>query len=103
MDEPTRGLDKTLKDMLGKIILKLKDMGKTVVVVTHDVEFTALYCDRVCLLFDGAVAQIGNKYDVLTSGIYYSTQISKLFRGFNDSVLTIDDAIELMKDQRNAG
>ncbi|SHH23096.1 ABC transporter ATP-binding protein [Tepidibacter thalassicus] len=97
LDEPTRGLDKDLKEKLGNLILDLKRKGKTIILVTHDVEFTSKFCDRACLIFDGNIAQIGSKYDVLTSGIYYCTQINKLFSGYVDNVLTLEDALNLEK------
>jgi len=93
LDEPTRGLDRSLKNKLKDIILDLKNEGKTIILVTHDVEFVGELCDRVCLIFDGIVAQVGSKYDVLTSGIYYSTQINKLFSGHIDNVVTLEDAL----------
>lgn len=93
LDEPTRGLDRGLKEEMGQILRSLKEQGKTVMVVTHDVEFVARFCDRVCLIFDGAVAQIGDKYEVLTSGVYYTTQMNKLFKGRYDKILTQEDAL----------
>lgn len=96
LDEPTRGLDRDLKDQLGEMILDLKNKGKTVILVTHDVEFVGKYCDRVCLMFDGEIAQVGSKYDVLTEGIYYTTQMNKLFSGYMDKILTLEDALYAM-------
>lgn len=93
LDEPTRGLDIHLKESLGEIIVNLKNKGKTIILVTHDIEFLSKFSDRVCLIFDGRVAQIGTKYEVLTSGIYYSSQINKLFTGYIDNILTIEDAL----------
>jgi len=93
LDEPTRGLDRCLKDKLREFMLKLKSKEKTIILVTHDIEFVAKVCDRVCLIFDGSVAQVGSKYDVLTSGLYYSTQINKLFSGYVDNILTLEDAL----------
>ncbi|TCO71478.1 ABC transporter ATP-binding protein [Marinisporobacter balticus] len=92
LDEPTRGLDRDLKERLGEIILNLKNKGKTVILVTHDVEFVGKFCERVCLMFDGSVAQVGSKYDVLTEGIYYATQMNKLFSGYVDKIITLEDA-----------
>lgn len=94
LDEPTRGLDRNVKERLGKLLVLLKKKGKTILLVTHDVEFVAKVCNRVCLIFDGNVAQIGSKYEVLTSGVFYTTQIHKLFHGFSN-VLTLDDALSI--------
>ncbi|WP_058485477.1 ABC transporter ATP-binding protein [Defluviitalea phaphyphila] len=96
LDEPTRGLNLELIDNLGNILLDIRKKETTIIVVTHDVEFVSKFCDRVGLIFNGEIAQIGSKYEVLTSGIYYSTQINKLFRGYNDFVLTEDDAINFL-------
>lgn len=103
LDEPTRGLDKDIKEKLGDIILKLKELGKTIIVVTHDVEFLGKFADRVCLMFDGQIAQVDSKYEVLTSGIYYSTQINKLFSRNVDGILTLEDALDLFKPSSKKG
>lgn len=95
LDEPTRGLDNELKDKLGNIIINMKNKGKTIILVTHDVEFSAKYCDRVGFIFDGEIVQIGSKYEMLNSGIYYSTQLSKLFTGFANGILTINDTLDI--------
>lgn len=97
LDEPTRGLDRELKDQMGNILTELKRQGKTVLIVTHDVEFVSKFCDRVCLMFDGTIAQVGGKYEVLTSGVYYTTQMNKLFKGRYDQVLTQEDALLAMQ------
>ncbi|WP_129598145.1 ABC transporter ATP-binding protein [Anaerophilus nitritogenes] len=99
LDEPTRGLDRKLKERLGKIINDLKNKGKTIILVTHDAEFVSKYCARVCLIFDGTIAQIGSKYHVLTDGIYYTTQMNKLFSGYIDHILTLEDALKATKEE----
>ncbi|SHK29034.1 ABC transporter ATP-binding protein [Paramaledivibacter caminithermalis] len=103
LDEPTRGLDNIIKDRLGEILLNLKKLGKTIIIVTHDVEFLGKFTDRVCLIFDGQIAQIGSKCEVLNSGIYYSTQINKLFSGKLDGILTLKDALDLFEHSPKEG
>ncbi|SKC45727.1 ABC transporter ATP-binding protein [Maledivibacter halophilus] len=96
LDEPTRGLDIYLKRSLGEILINLKKKGKTIILVTHDIEFLSKISDRICLIFDGTGVQIGTKYEILTSGIHYSTQINKLFTGYVDNILTVEDGINAM-------
>jgi energy-coupling factor transport system ATP-binding protein len=56
-DEPTSGLDLAhMKEVAGEII-KLRDMGKTVFIVTHDLEFILSCCDHVVRLEEGQVAE----------------------------------------------
>ncbi len=47
MDEPTSGLDRFHMQQVGELLLKLKNQGKTVLVITHDEELAADWCDRI--------------------------------------------------------
>lgn len=98
LDEPTRGLDRKLKDALGKVIQSLQQDGKTIVIVTHDVEFVAKFCTKTCFIYDGAVVEMAPTYKALSSGIYYTTQMKKLFHGLSDQVLTIEDAMNFITE-----
>ena len=51
LDEPTKGLDPFLKEQLADYLRQYTGQGKTVVCVTHDVEFAARYADVCSLLF----------------------------------------------------
>ena len=57
-DEPTSGLDLAHMKQVAGEILKLRDMGKTIFIVTHDLELILSCCDHVIRLEDGQV--IGN-------------------------------------------
>ena len=55
LDEPTKGIDAVFKENFGEILLNLKNNGITLVMVSHDIEFCALYADRCALFFDGSI------------------------------------------------
>lgn len=56
LDEPTKGLDaKACADAV-RIVRELADEGRTVVLVTHDLDFAYACADEVSMLFDGEVA-----------------------------------------------
>ena len=55
-DEPTSGLDLAHMKQVSDQLKKLRDMGKTVIVVTHDNEFILSCCDHVVRLENGCVA-----------------------------------------------
>ncbi|GAW91790.1 ABC transporter ATP-binding protein [Calderihabitans maritimus] len=93
LDEPTRGLDYQLKESLGKLLLRLKDTGTTVLLVTHDVEFAAEFAERVVIMFDGQVVADGHKSQVLDGAIFYSPQLNKLFRDHRRGIITYRDAL----------
>nr|WP_276310682.1 ATP-binding cassette domain-containing protein [Bifidobacterium sp. SO1] len=52
LDEPTSGLDRAHMMQVGALLRGLADRGKAVLVVTHDEELAALWCDRIIDLDD---------------------------------------------------
>ncbi len=94
LDEPTRGIDLRLKAALGHFLEEETSRGKTVVMVTHDVEFAAEFAQRVIMMFGGRIVSDGEKHTVLGRSVFYSPQIGKLCRGICDGVLTLAEAQE---------
>ncbi len=52
LDEPTSGLDRGNMEQVGGLLQQLRARGKTLVVITHDEELAADWCDRVIRLED---------------------------------------------------
>ena len=67
MDEPTIGQDYLQKDRLRNFIMQLGSQGKTVIIVTHDVEFVAECKPRVVVLSRGRVIGDGSAVEILTN------------------------------------
>jgi energy-coupling factor transport system ATP-binding protein len=67
LDEPTIGQDHEQKEKLRQFILQLQTQGKTVVIVTHDVEFVAECNPRVVLMKEGGIVSDGRGKDILTN------------------------------------
>ena len=78
LDEPTRGMDRRLKDGLSGLGRTLSDRGAAVVVATHDVEFAATFADRVVLLGDGELIADASATTVLSGGWYFATEVSRV-------------------------
>jgi len=55
-DEPTAGLDPINTCVIGRLILRLKTMGVTQVVVTHDLDTAYRVADRMILIIKGRLA-----------------------------------------------
>ena len=65
MDEPLGALDKKLRDQMQLEIKQLHiELGITVLYVTHDQEEAMIMSDRICLMNDGHIAQIGTPDDL---------------------------------------
>ncbi|MCW4008745.1 MAG: energy-coupling factor ABC transporter ATP-binding protein [Candidatus Bathyarchaeota archaeon] len=67
LDEPTIGQDYQQKEKLRQFIVQMQTQGKTVVVVTHDVEFVAECNPRVVLMKDGKIVADGEGRTILTN------------------------------------
>lgn len=95
LDEPTKGLDAYSKRQFAEVMAKLKADGKTVVVVTHDVEFAAVVADRCAMFFDGKIVSVADKYAFFAENRYYTTAFARITReNFADAV-TFERAVEL--------
>jgi len=69
LDEPTTALDWKHQLAIFEVIHSSAAEGKLVIVVTHDLNLAARYCNRLLLLHAGQVAATGNAHDVLTPDI----------------------------------
>lgn len=97
LDEPTKGLDFKMKEKLCEILLKLKKKGKTIILITHDLDFSAEISDRVALLFGGRVASIGEPDEIFSKNSFYTTKESKMSRHLFKNAVTKGEVIFLCK------
>ncbi len=67
LDEPTIGQDHQQKENLRQFIIQMQTQGKTIVIVTHDVEFVAECNPRVVLMREGKIVADGEGKDILTN------------------------------------
>jgi putative spermidine/putrescine transport system ATP-binding protein len=68
LDEPMTGLDAKLKQNLRKELGELlSDLGVTTLYVTHDQEQAMSMCDRIAVMNDGVVEQVGSPSDIYES------------------------------------
>jgi len=74
-DEPTAGLDPIVTAVMDKLIIDLsKALSITSVVVTHDMNSVFRIADRIAMLYEGKVAEIGTKEEIRSSSNPYVRQ-----------------------------
>ena len=66
IDEPTSQLDPDGTAAIFEIIHKLKELGKTIILVEHKIDLIAQYADEILALEHGEVAAKGSTKDVLS-------------------------------------
>ena len=59
LDEPTSGLDPLGTRWMKDLIIDLRDQGKTVLMCSHRLEDVQDICDRIAILYDGELQELG--------------------------------------------
>lgn len=109
LDEPTIGLDYDSKKNLVKLIRMLKNRyNKTVIIISHDIDFIHAISDYVILLDNGNLIITGNKYDILANPEalkHYNIPMPKIvefsYKALKDKGIKMgyrDDVNDLLKD-----
>lgn len=93
LDEPTKGMDGAFKKEFGRILKSLAAQNKTVIMVSHDVEFAARCSDRCTLLFDGEASVTEEVGKFFTGNTFYTTDAARIAAGFRENIITEEQLI----------
>ncbi len=63
-DEPTSGLDPVTSAVMDQLMVRTRDLGVTGLVVTHDMRSAFCVGDRIAMLYEGRIRQIGSKEEI---------------------------------------
>ena len=67
LDEPTNNLDIYHATNMMKIVRRLCDeLGKTVILVLHEINYAAFYSDYICAFAEGRIVKFGTVKEVMT-------------------------------------
>lgn len=70
LDEPLNNLDIAHSvEMMKHLKQAAKELGRTIIVVLHDINFAARYADYICACKDGKIAQFGLVEDVMRDDV----------------------------------
>ena len=112
LDEPTAGLDPRGSDIILKLVKKFNQEGKTIILVTHDMNIVLNHTDHVVVLNNGDVAFEGTPSSLFAGDVSsYSIEVPPLFsfaKSLKDKGLdiditkikTIDDLLNQLKEKR---
>jgi energy-coupling factor transport system ATP-binding protein len=93
-DEPTTGQDAMNVARIANVIKALRERGKTVITITHDIDFCAENFDRVIamaqgrILLDGKANEVLGQADILATTYVEPPQLTRLGKqlGFSETV-----------------
>jgi phospholipid/cholesterol/gamma-HCH transport system ATP-binding protein len=66
-DEPTTGLDPVTSASMNQLMCRTRDLGVTGVIVTHDMQSAFVVGDRIAMLYEGAIRQVGRVKEMRAS------------------------------------
>ena len=99
LDEVTGGLDPIFKRKIGELFGELKKMGKTILSVSHDIEFCSMYSDNVGMLFDGRIIGTDRPHRFFYSNSFYTTVGTRLSKGILTNTVNAEDIINLCRKE----
>lgn len=77
LDEPMSGLDPIGRKEVRDIILRLKDEGRTIFFSTHIIPDVELICDRVGILINGELVNVGRLNDLIDTKVKHIEIIAR--------------------------
>lgn len=111
LDEPTAGLDPVGSKIILDLIVELNKNGKTIILVTHDMDIVLNHADHVIVLNEGVVAFEGMPSKLFSGDVSkYSIEIPQLFKFCKlleehnvkidiDKIRTVDDLISQLRSR----
>ena len=69
LDEPTTWLDVEYQLLLMELLRTLREEGKTILMVLHDLNLALQHSDSICVLNGGRIVQSGTPEEMLASGV----------------------------------
>lgn len=97
LDEPTKGIDSYGKKQLILLLKGLAKQGKTILVVTHDLDFAAELSDRCGLFFQNNLLTTATPKEFFSQHTFYTTAASRISRDFFDDLVTTEQVIDAYK------
>lgn len=97
LDEPTKGMDNLFKKQLASKIRELNAKGITTIMVSHDTEFCAEYCDECAMIFDGVCVLQEEKNKFFSQNFFYTTAANKIARDIFPLAVTERQVFELCR------
>ncbi len=105
LDEPTLGQDQRFLAELGQLLNRLQKCGKTVIIISHDIDFVADYFSRIVvmgqgrILLDGEPGFVFGETELLATTFVQPPQMTRLATGLGlpRPVHTLDGFLQQLK------
>jgi energy-coupling factor transporter ATP-binding protein EcfA2 len=111
LDEPSGGMDLASLDRVAQVIDTYRAQGRTVITISHDMDFVARCFDRVVVINQGRIVKddvvrdVFSDHDLLAGAHLEPTAIGQLSAscGFPRSIITVPEMVDYIEVHRGAG
>lgn len=108
LDEPTTGQDHRSVEELGRVVAALRTAGRTIIAISHDIDFVAAHFDRIIVmsqgqvLADGAPSAVFAQREALAAANVEPPQLTRLAQrlGLGSSVYSVEAFVEMLAAHR---
>lgn len=107
LDEPTVGLDPRGKEEIMSLLTRLNKEGKTIILITHDMDVVMKYARKVLVIKDGVLVKESTPFSLFNDKNIenYSLEIPEFYRfknfliknGFKKNIDSINDLDKLVE------
>jgi len=108
VDEPTTGMDALGAYSIMNFLKRLNDMGKTIIIITHNMRIVAEYAKRTIVLsqgkvlLDGSTTDVFSQPEILKQAFISPPQITQLAQnvvelGFRPNIMSVKEMMENYK------
>jgi len=91
LDEPTKGMDRDSKEIFKDILRGLSELGKTIIMVSHDMEFAAQIANYMGLMFQGRVDLLTDSRSFFEDNQFYTTELNRIARNVSKHIIIGED------------
>ena len=91
-------MDCEFKLTFAEILRRLRENGKTVIMISHDIEFCAANADFCTMIFGSQTVCVSDANSFFAGNCFYTTSANKLSRHIFENCVTDKDVISLCRE-----
>lgn len=101
-DEPTTGIDPIMADAINDLIIQMKEkLGVTSITITHDMKSAYKIGDRIAMLFQGKIIEVGSPEEIKNC---FNPIVQQFIQGKSEGPIKIvDPSLLTLPSQRQRG
>lgn len=101
LDEPVKALDPYSTQRIGKVLLRLKETGISILMISHSLEFAAEYSDRCVMFFGGQITGGGSPQEFFSQNRFFTTAAARISAGHTENAVTVSQLCSTIKGDVN--